>query len=200
MTRYPTDPVAQNALYQIGYVRLREYREGSYDKNDAQKAREAFEEFMNRYPESEKVSQARENIKALEGGQTKGTLEIAKYYDKTKQYKAAVIYYNDVIKSQPGTADSDYASKRIEALKSQVGEDALQAGPEKAETGAKALERRKLQAKVDTVSRPDYVGPPVKIAEAPIETAPDKPGYVPPLRISDPCLRWNRRCPHNRRR
>ncbi len=175
VSRYPTDPVAQTALYQIGYVRLREYREGSYDKNDALKAREAFEEFINRYPDSEKVAQARENLKSLETGQTKGTLDIAKFYDKTKQYKAAVIYYNDVIKSQPGTADSDFATKRIEALKAQVGEDALQAGPEKAETGAKALQRRKLQAKVDTVSRPDYVGPPVKVAEVPVETAPEKP-------------------------
>jgi hypothetical protein len=48
------------------------------------------------------------------------------------------------------------------------------AGPEKVETGAKAAERRKLQAKVDTVSRADYVGPPVKVAEIPVETA-DKP-------------------------
>jgi outer membrane protein assembly factor BamD len=172
---YTNDPVAESALYQIGYVRQRQFREGSYDKNDAQKAREAFDEFINRYPQSERAAQARDNIASLETGQTKNLLQVAKFYDKTKQYKAAVIYYNDVIKSQPGTPDSDYAKQRIDTLKEQVGPDVLQAGPEKVETGAKALERRKLQAKVDTVSRADYVGPPVKIAEAPVETAPDKP-------------------------
>jgi len=175
VAKYPTDPVADNALYQIGYVRLKEYRDGSYDRNDAQKARESFEEFINRYPESEKVPQARENIKSLEGGQTKNVLEVAKFYDKSKQYKAAVIYYNDVIKAEPGTPASDYAKLRIEQLKAQVGEDALQAGPEKTENGSRAQAHRKMQAKVDTASRPDFVGPPVTMPEAPVETAPNKP-------------------------
>lgn len=172
VTRYPTDPIADDAQYQIGYVRLREAREGSYDRASGQKAREAFDDFINRYPESEKVPQARENMKSLTGGQTKGTLDIAKFYDKTKQYKAAVIYYNDVIKEQPGSAEGEFAKMRIEALKGEFGEDALRAGPERTETGARAQQRRKLQAKVATASRPDYVGPPVAVAEEKIEVAP----------------------------
>ncbi|MDQ3622356.1 MAG: outer membrane protein assembly factor BamD, partial [Verrucomicrobiota bacterium] len=161
--------------YQIGYVRLVDFRKGSYDQASAQKAREAFEDFINRYPDSEKVPQARENMKQLEGGQVKGSLEIAKFYEKTKQYKAAVIYYNDVIKQQPGSAESTVAKERIEELKQRVGEDALRAGPERAETGARAQARRKLQARVDTVSRPDYAGPPVNVPEPPVETAPARP-------------------------
>ena len=97
------------------------------------------------------------------------------YSDKTKKFKAAVIYYNDVIKGQPGTPEADYAKGRIEALKNQYGEDALRAGPERTETGTRALERRKLQAKVDTVSRPDYVGPPVTELKQKVETGPSKP-------------------------
>lgn len=175
VSRYAADPIAESALYQIGYVRLREYREGSYDRNDAQKAREVFDEFINRYPQSEKVAQARENLKALEGGQTKNILEVAKFYDKSKQYKAAVIYYNDVIKQEPGTPESDFAKLRIEQLRAQVGEEALQAGPEKTENGARVQARRKMQAKVDVASRPDFVGPPVTMPEPPAETAPGKP-------------------------
>jgi outer membrane protein assembly factor BamD len=177
-TRYPNDAIADDALYQIGYVRLRMYRDGSYDRADANKARQSFEEFISRFPESEKVPQARENLKSLVGGQTKNALNIAKYYDKQKQYKAAVIYYNDVLQQQPGSADSEIAKARIAQLKELVGEDSLRSGPEKAETGAKAAARRKLQARVDTVSRPDYVGPPVALAHqpaGPVETAPGRP-------------------------
>ncbi|MDR3403168.1 MAG: outer membrane protein assembly factor BamD [Chthoniobacter sp.] len=174
-TKYPNDPVAADALYQVGYVRAREAREGSYDPATNKKAREAFEDFLARYPNSEKTAQARENIKSLEGGINKNTLEIAKFYDKTKKFKAAVIYYNDVITSQPGTPDADYAKGRIETLKGIYGEDALRAGPERTETGARAQERRKLQAKVDTVSRPDYVGPPVAEIKEKIQTGPAKP-------------------------
>lgn len=172
--RYPNDAIADDAQYQIGYVRLREYRDGSYDRAAADKAREAFEDFISRYPDSEKVAQARENIQALEGGRVKGNLDVAKFYDKTKQYKAAVIYYNDIIKLQPGSPESEYAKTRVAQLKEQFGEDALRAGPERTETGARASARRKLQAKVDTVSRPDYVGPPVVVPE-PIEVAPPRP-------------------------
>lgn len=174
VNKYPGDAIADDALYQVGYVRLRESREGSYDRATANKARESFEDFIARYPDSEKVPQARENLKSLEGGQNKGTLEVAKFYDKTKKFKAAVIYYNDVIKNQPGTPDAEYAKTRIEALKTLYGEDALRAGPEKTETGTRAAERRKMQAKVDTASRPDYVGPPV-VAQTKIETGPSKP-------------------------
>jgi outer membrane protein assembly factor BamD len=175
VNKYPGDAIADDALYQVGYVRLRESREGSYDRATVNKARESFEDFIARYPDSEKVPQARENIKALESGTNKGTLDVAKFYDRTKKYKAAVIYYNDVIKGQPGTPDAEYAKGRIEALKQLVGEDALRAGPEKTETGARALERRKMQAKVDTASRPDYVGPPVTVSNQKVETGPSKP-------------------------
>ena len=174
-TKYPNDTIAADALYQVGYVRAKEAREGSYDPATNQKAREAFEDFIARYPNSEKSAQARENIKSLEGGTNKNTLEIAKFYDKTKKFKAAVIYYNDVIKGQPGTPEADYAKGRIEALKNQYGEDALRAGPERTENGARAAERRKLQAKVDTVSRPDYVGPPVAELKQKIDNGPSKP-------------------------
>ena len=173
VTKYPHDAVADDAQYQIGYVLLREAREGSYDAASQAKAREAFEDFISRYPESEKVPQAHENLKSLQGGASKGTLDIAKFYEKTKKYKAAVIYYNEVLKAQPDSPESAIAKARIDYLKQQFGEDALRPGPEKTETGARAKERRKLQARVDTVSRPDYVGPPVVVPE--VETAPGKP-------------------------
>ena len=190
VNKYPSDAIADDALYQVGYVRMRQSREGSYDRAAVNKAREAFEDFIARYPNSEKLPQARENLKSLEGGVNKGVLDIAKFYDRTKKYKAAVIYYNDVIQTQAGTPDADYAKARIEALKSLVGEDALRSGPEKAETGARVVEHRKMQAKVDTASRPDYVGPPVAVATPKVDTGPAKPklrtspaniGPVPPV-------------------
>ncbi|HEV7868561.1 MAG TPA: outer membrane protein assembly factor BamD [Chthoniobacteraceae bacterium] len=174
VAKYPTDAIADDAQYQIGYVRLREAREGSYDTASQQRARESFEDFVIRYPESEKVPQARENMRSLQGGVTKGSLDIAKFYEKTKKYKAAVIYYNEVVKQQPDSPESNFAKTRIEALRTEFGEDALRGGPERTETGAKAKERRKLQARIDTASRPDYAGPPVVVPE-PVEVAPGKP-------------------------
>ena len=181
VSRYASDDIADDALYQIGYVLLREFQEGSHDRAAADKAREAFEDFINRYPESEKTAQARENIKSLQFGDVKSQLEVAKFYDRTKSYKAAVIYYNDVIQAQPSSPEATYAKGRISELRQQLGEDSLRSGPEKAETGEKVSLRKKLQARINTISRPDYVGPPVNPPAD--EVAPPK---RPKLRTSAP--------------
>jgi outer membrane protein assembly factor BamD len=179
ITRYPGDAVAADAQYQIGYVYFQQRQAGVNDPAVAMKARESLEDFIARYPDSEKVPQAKENIAALSGGNTKGLLDIAKFYDKTKNYKAAVIYYNNIIKNAPGTDDAAFAKQRIAELRDLVGEEALSPGPEKTETGARAAARRSAMARVDTVSRPDFVGPPVAVPE---QTPPPKPR----LRTSSP--------------
>ena len=131
---------------------------------------------MARYPGSEKAPQAQDNLKSLQTRANTGAVNIAKYYDKKKNYKAAVIYYNEVIKEQPGSPDAKLAETRIAAIKAKVGDTVLQAGPEKPETGAKAQQTRRMQAQVDTASRPDYLGPPVATpTPVPDETAPPKP-------------------------
>jgi len=174
--KYPSDSIAVDAQYQVGYVYYTQSRQ-AYDPAARNKARDAFEDFVARYPNSEKIAQAKENLNSLSGSDTKGVLGIAKYYDKAKNYKAAVIYYNQVIKQQAGTPDSDYAKNRVQELIGIVGEDALRAGPEKTENGTRAKISRKLQAQVDTANRPDYVGPPVKVPE-------DAPAQKPKVRTS----------------
>lgn len=175
LSRYPNDPAAADAQYQIGYVHFRNARK-AFDKAEANRAREAFEDFVARYPGSEKVPQARENLNILSGRETGNAMNVAKFYDKQKNYKAAVIYYNDVIKQQPDSPDAELAKNRIAELKNKVGEDALRAGPERTETGARAEIRRRLQAQVDTAARPDYSGPPVSMpTPTPDELAPGRP-------------------------
>ncbi|MDP9291374.1 MAG: outer membrane protein assembly factor BamD [Verrucomicrobiota bacterium] len=172
LNRYSSEPIAADAQYQIGYLYLKEARGGSYDRTVREKSREAFEDFASRYPNSEKLAQAKENLDAVTSRQTGSSMEIAKFYDKQRNYRAAVIYYNDVIKQQPGSTQGEAAKTRIEQLKNKFGEDALKPGPERTETGSRAQVRRKLQAQVDTAARSDYVGPPVSMPE---ETPPPKP-------------------------
>ncbi|MEY2488831.1 MAG: outer membrane protein assembly factor BamD [Verrucomicrobiota bacterium] len=122
--KFPNDPLAVDAQYQIGYIWTAST--GSYDPNAASKAKTGFQDFLYRYPNSEKSAQARENLKKLESKQTSTAFEIAKYYDKQKHYRAAAIYYNDVIRQQPGSREGDRAKKRISELRAKLGEAALQ--------------------------------------------------------------------------
>lgn len=123
--KFPNSPVAPDAQYQVGYIYLTASREGTKDIAAAANARTAFQDFLFRYPNSEKAAQARANLAQLEHKQTSSSLDIAKYYDKQKYYRAAVIYYNEVIRQQPGSTESEKARRRLEELKRKLGEKAL---------------------------------------------------------------------------
>jgi outer membrane protein assembly factor BamD len=135
--KFPNDPVAADAQYQIGYIWFSAAREGTKDIAATENARTAFQDFLFRYPNSEKAAQTRANLQLLERKQTSSAFGIAKFYDKQKYYRAAVIYYNEVIRQQPGSTESERAQKRIEQLRKKLGEAALQPAFGASEAAAK---------------------------------------------------------------
>ena len=135
--KFPNEPIAADAQYQIGYIWLKGARTGAQDAAAISNARTAFQDFLFRYPNSEKAGQARANLELIEHKQTTSSYEVAKFYDKQKYYRAAVIYYNEVIRQQPGSTESDRAKKRIDQLRKKVGDAALQPAVVTAQTSKK---------------------------------------------------------------
>lgn len=180
LDNYPNSDVCDDALYQIAYVYMRiGLATQSQDLSALVNARNTFEDFLIEYPNSEKAAQAKDNLKNLGDVEAGDVYRIAKFYEFTRDLKAAVIYYNDVIRRQPGTEQAGLAKSRIEELKAQYGEDALRIGPEKAETGEKAALRRRLQAQVETSAFADYAGPPKR------DIVPDElPAAQPQMRTN----------------
>src|SRR6266850_6245341 len=128
--KFPNEPIAVDAQYQIGYIWFTASRGGTKDIAATNNARTAFQDFLFRYPNSEKAPQARANVQQLEHKSTSRAYDVARFYDKQKAYRAAVIYYNEVIRQQPGSAESEKAKKRIEELRTKVGDKALQSALE----------------------------------------------------------------------
>jgi outer membrane protein assembly factor BamD len=124
--KFPDDPIAVDAQYQIGYIWSKASTTGTYDPAAANNAKIAFEDFLARYPHSEKSSQAKQNLNKMEHKQTSTAYDIAKFYDKQKQYRAAAIYYNEVIRTQPGSTEGEKAKKRIGELRAKFGDSKLQ--------------------------------------------------------------------------
>lgn len=135
--KFPNDPLAVDAQYQIGYIWLKAANGGSYDPNATEQARTAFQDFLFRFPKSEKAPQAQENLRKINQHQIGNSLEVARFYDRNKQYRAAVIYYNEVIRQQPGSSASAQAKKRIDQLRAKVGDKALQSAAVVADAEAK---------------------------------------------------------------
>ncbi len=171
--KYPTNPLAADSLYQIAYSYMQiATKTGSNDRTNTQRAREGFEDFLAANPNHEKAAQAREDLAGLASQQTGGSLEIANFYYKQQQYRAAVVYYNDVIRQQPNSPDSTTARARLDTIRSRYGDKYFEsATPNAAGTGVRPVLPKvgdgRLQAQTDTAKRPDYVGPPISAPTPP---------------------------------
>ena len=148
--KFPDDPIAVDAQYQIGYIWSKASSSGTYDPAAATKSKIAFEDFLARYPNSEKASQAKQNLKKMEHKQSSTAYDIAKFYDKQKQYRAAAIYYNEVIRTQPGSTEGERAKKRISELRAKVGDAKLQAPA----VTAAAASKKKVKARTQESGPP----------------------------------------------
>jgi outer membrane protein assembly factor BamD len=135
--KFPNEPLAVDAQYQIGYIWFTAAQTGTKDAAAATNAKTAFQDFLFHYPKSEKAAQARANLEILEHKQTANSYKVAKFYDKQKYYRAAVIYYNEVIRQQPGSQESNEAKKRIDQLRAKFGDAALQPALPVAQGGKK---------------------------------------------------------------
>ena len=144
--KFPNEPIAVDAQYQIGYIWFTASEKGTNDAAAANNAKTAFQDFLFHYPKSEKAAQAHKNLDLLEHKQTNNSFKVAKFYDKQKYYRAAVIYYNEVIRQQPGSEESNQAKKRIDQLRAKLGDAALQPAIQVSQNAKKKAEAHRSEA------------------------------------------------------
>ena len=63
------------------------------------------------------MPQAQKNIASLKDDQARGNFDIAKFYEKRKQWKGARIYYNEVQSRDPNSPYTAEALRRLEQIK-----------------------------------------------------------------------------------
>jgi outer membrane protein assembly factor BamD len=177
--KFPNDPVAADAQYQIGYIWFTAARGGTKDFAATDKAKTAFQDFLFRFPNSEKAAQARANLNQLQKKTTSTAFTIAKFYDKIKAYRAAVIYYNEVIRTQPGSSESAQAQKRIDQLRAKVGEAAIE--PPKVDAVAAAKKKDEERGNKTAKGGPAMRGSANEVA--PLPPPETDPALPPPASL-----------------
>ena len=113
--------LAADALFKAGQTHLKQAKNAEYDQGIAGKAIAAFTDFISLYPEDKRVSEARKNIDSLRAEQARGAIEVARFYEKKKQWSGALVYYNEVLIKDPDSPLAAEAKRRIEFLKSLPG-------------------------------------------------------------------------------
>ncbi len=115
--RYSDRPVvAAEALYKAAWAYNRQARKADYDQSVAGKAISAFTDFMALYPSDPRVGEAQRIIDQLKSVEAQGNFNVAKYYEKEKQWAGALVYYNEVLIKSPSSPLASVARQRIGVL------------------------------------------------------------------------------------
>jgi len=109
--------VAADALFKAGEAYLKQAKTAEYDQNVAGQAISTFTDFMALYPQDARVTEAQKKIAVLKTEQAKGSLIVAKFYEKKKQWDGALVYYNEVLVRDPQSKYAEEARRRIEEIK-----------------------------------------------------------------------------------
>lgn len=116
--RYQNQPViVADALYRQGISYGKEAGTAGYDQATANQAIATFTDFITFFPDDRRVPYAQRFITALKAQQVQGNFQIAEFYEKSRHWDGAVIYYNEVLQLDPNSHYAALARQRIEALK-----------------------------------------------------------------------------------
>jgi outer membrane protein assembly factor BamD len=113
-------PVTAEATYKAGMATLKESKTAEYDQNAASRAISTFTDFSVLYPDDKRVKDAQTRIDELKTEQARGSFQVARFYEHKKKWKAALIYYNEVLNKDPNSAYAKEARERLVEIKRRI--------------------------------------------------------------------------------
>ncbi|NCC51734.1 MAG: outer membrane protein assembly factor BamD [Spartobacteria bacterium] len=115
--RYPDSPYAEKATYNKAYDLYRLATESQNDQDLAVSAYAALTFFINTYPRSDYLPQARSYRDILHQRQAEAAYKKARFYDKVaRKPKAAIVAYKRFIQQYPDSGWTPTAETRIQEL------------------------------------------------------------------------------------
>lgn len=114
--------VASEAVYKAGLAYNKQAKTAEYDQSVAAQAIATLTDFMALYPTDNRVAEAQKLITSLKVEQARGSFHTAKFYEKSKKWDGALIYYNEVLLKDPESRLAGTARERIDSLKKRVGQ------------------------------------------------------------------------------
>jgi outer membrane protein assembly factor BamD (BamD/ComL family) len=69
------------------------------------------------YPQDPRVPEAQKKIASLRTEQARGSVIVAQFYEKKRQWDGALVYYNEAVVRDPQSKYAEAAKRRIEEIK-----------------------------------------------------------------------------------
>lgn len=100
---YPKSQKADEAYFLMAYSHYKTSPNFSLDQTETYEALDKIQEFINRYPDSERMVEANAMAQELRIKTERKGFEIAKQYNTIKDYKASIKALDNFIADNPGT-------------------------------------------------------------------------------------------------
>jgi outer membrane protein assembly factor BamD len=118
--------IASEALFKAGYAYYKQAKKAEYDQSVAGQAISTFDDFATLYPDDPRAREAQDLKGALKTEQSRGSFEVARFYEKKKRWQGALIYYNEAYLRDPNSQYAEQAKQRIDAIKKRTEERTAQ--------------------------------------------------------------------------
>ena len=113
---YPESRWVKAAQYQIAVTDSRRSSKAGYDQRVTKAATQEFNDFLKVNPDAELSEQAKGQVFELRDKEAQNNFDIARFYEKQKNYASARIYYQSVADEFSGTMWARKALERIQML------------------------------------------------------------------------------------
>ncbi|HXI54035.1 MAG TPA: outer membrane protein assembly factor BamD [Candidatus Saccharimonadales bacterium] len=114
--RYSDRKEGTDGLYRAGDTYFKQAKKAEYDQSVAAQSIATFTDFTTLHPEDKRVTEAQKKMEQLKTEQSRGSFDIARYYERHGKWEAAKIYYNDARAKDPNSKYAEEALQRIDAI------------------------------------------------------------------------------------
>lgn len=113
---WPESTQAPEGQYRIGMILVEEAKRGNQDMGNLDRAREAFEDYLSRYPNRSRAGDARAQLAKLGSQDVQRSYDVAEFYRRKGDYESARFYYREVLKKHASGSLHDKAAAALKSL------------------------------------------------------------------------------------
>jgi outer membrane protein assembly factor BamD len=107
LTFYPTSRRADYAQYKLGYAHFAQMLAAQRDQTQTREAVKEFETFVERYPNSSLMPEARKKLRETQDRLSDSDYQVGYFYYRSRWYPGAVERFRAVLKTDPGYSNRD---------------------------------------------------------------------------------------------
>lgn len=115
--RFPKTDLASESYLSIGEVYLAQCKLEYPDPDFLDLAEINLKKFTQDFPSDERILKASQMLEKMQEVYAKSLYETAKFFERTKKPRAAMIYYNKIISKYPESKSAKYSQERLQELK-----------------------------------------------------------------------------------